>query len=81
MMHQHSSKSLVRPINAQAGDLLKVSDFVNNGTVDGSWQTGTAAYEKRGVEAFVPKWNPDNCIQCNKCAYVLPSRSYPSVCS
>jgi pyruvate-ferredoxin/flavodoxin oxidoreductase len=65
-------KELVRPINGQAGDLLKVSDFVNNGTVDGSWETGTAAYEKRGVEAFVPKWNKDNCIQCNKCAYVCP---------
>ncbi len=65
-------KELVRPINAQAGDLLKVSDFVKNGTVDGSWEVGTAAYEKRGVEAFVPKWNADNCIQCNKCAYVCP---------
>ena len=65
-------KELVRPINAQAGDLLKVSDFVNHGTVDGSWQVGTAAYEKRGVEAFVPVWNPENCIQCNKCSYVCP---------
>jgi pyruvate-ferredoxin/flavodoxin oxidoreductase len=65
-------KELVRPINAQAGDLLKVSDFVNHGTVDGTWQTGTSAYEKRGVEAFVPQWNADNCIQCNKCAYVCP---------
>jgi len=65
-------KELVRPINAQAGDLLKVSDFTKHGTVDGTWQSGTAAYEKRGVEAFVPAWNPDNCIQCNKCAYVCP---------
>jgi pyruvate-ferredoxin/flavodoxin oxidoreductase len=65
-------KELVRPMNAQAGDLLKVSDFVNNGTVDGSWETGTAAYEKRGVEAFCPTWNSANCIQCNKCAYVCP---------
>lgn len=52
-------KELVRPINAQAGDLLKVSDFVNNNTVDGTWENGTAAYEKRGVEAFVPVWNPE----------------------
>ena len=65
-------KELVRPINAQAGDLLKVSDFIKHDTVDGSWQVGTAAYEKRGVEAFVPQWNADNCIQCNKCAYVCP---------
>ena len=65
-------KELVRPINAQAGDLLKVSDFVNHDTVDGTWQNGTAAYEKRGVEAFVPEWNSENCIQCNKCAYVCP---------
>ncbi|MDD6896742.1 MAG: pyruvate:ferredoxin (flavodoxin) oxidoreductase [Bacteroidales bacterium] len=65
-------KELVRPIQAQAGDLLKVSDFVKHDTVDGSWQNGTSAYEKRGVEAFVPQWNADNCIQCNKCAFVCP---------
>ena len=65
-------KELVRPINAQAGDLLKVSDFVKHGTVDGTWQNGTAAYEKRGVEAFVPVWNSENCIQCNKCSYCCP---------
>ncbi len=65
-------KELVRPINAQAGDLLKVSDFVKHDTVDGTWQNGTSAFEKRGVEAFVPEWNSDNCIQCNKCAYVCP---------
>ena len=65
-------KELVRPMNAQAGDLLKVSDFVKHNTVDGSWMVGTAAYEKRGVEAFVPVWNKDNCIQCNQCAYICP---------
>ena len=65
-------KELVRPINAQAGDLLKVSDFVKHNTVDGTWQNGTAAYEKRGVEAFVPVWNVENCIQCNKCSFVCP---------
>ena len=65
-------KELVRPINAQAGDLLKVSDFVKFDTVDGTWQNGTAAYEKRGVEAFVPVWNVENCIQCNKCSFVCP---------
>ena len=65
-------KELVRPINAQAGDLLKVSDFVKNDTVDGTWKNGTAAYEKRGVEAMVPVWNSENCIQCNKCSFVCP---------
>ena len=61
---------LVRPINAQDGDLLKVSDF--KGIEDGTWHQGTAAYEKRGVAAFVPEWLEENCIQCNKCAYVCP---------
>ena len=65
-------KELVRPINAQAGDLLKVSDFVKFDTVDGTWMNGTAAYEKRGVETFVPVWNVENCIQCNKCSFVCP---------
>ena len=61
---------IVRPINAQDGDLLKVSDFAN--IPDGTWHNGTAAYEKRGVAAFVPEWKEENCIQCNKCAYVCP---------
>ena len=61
---------LVRPINAQDGDLLKVSDF--KGIEDGTWQQATARYEKRGVATFVPEWIADNCIQCNKCAYVCP---------
>ena len=65
-------KELVRPINAQMGGDLKVSDFVKFDTVDGTWQNGTAAYEKRGVEAFVPVWNVENCIQCNKCSFVCP---------
>ncbi|MBD5315663.1 MAG: pyruvate:ferredoxin (flavodoxin) oxidoreductase [Bacteroides sp.] len=61
---------IVRPINAQNGDHLKVSDF--KGIEDGTWHQGTAAYEKRGVAAFVPEWDLENCIQCNKCAYVCP---------
>ena len=65
-------KEVVRPINAQAGDLLPVSAFAKFGTIDGSWEVGTAAYEKRGVEAFVPVWNIENCIQCNQCAYICP---------
>ena len=61
---------VVRPINAQDGDLLKVSAF--KGIEDGTWAQGTAKYEKRGVAAFVPEWISENCIQCNKCAYVCP---------
>ncbi len=61
---------VVRPINAQDGDLLKVSAF--KGIEDGTWHQGTAKYEKRGVAAFVPVWNEANCIQCNQCAYVCP---------
>ncbi len=64
---------LVRPINAQNGDLLPVSAF--KVSEDGTWQQGTAAYEKRGVAAFVPTWNAENCIQCNKCAFVCPHAS------
>ncbi len=61
---------LVRPINAQNGDLLPVSAFKVSD--DGTWKQGTAAYEKRGVATFVPVWKEENCIQCNKCAYVCP---------
>ncbi len=62
--------NVVRPINAQNGDLLPVSAF--KGREDGTWDAGTAAYEKRGVGAFVPVWKAENCIQCNKCALVCP---------
>lgn len=61
---------VVRPINAQNGDLLKVSAF--KGIEDGTWHQGIAKYEKRGVATFVPTWNSANCIQCNKCAFVCP---------
>ncbi|MCM1311606.1 MAG: pyruvate:ferredoxin (flavodoxin) oxidoreductase [Bacteroides sp.] len=62
--------NLVRPINAQNGDLLPVSAY--KGYEDGTWEQGTAAFEKRGVAAFVPTWDAENCIQCNKCAFVCP---------
>jgi pyruvate-ferredoxin/flavodoxin oxidoreductase len=64
---------IVRPVNAQDGDLLPVSAF--RSSEDGSWMQGTAQYEKRGVATFVPQWNKDNCIQCNQCAYVCPHAS------
>ena len=62
--------NLMRPINAQNGDLLPVSAY--KGIEDGTWAQGTAAYEKRGVAGFVPVWDAEKCIQCNKCAYVCP---------
>ena len=58
------------PINALKGDNLPVSAF--NGREDGTWDNGTAAYEKRGIAVNVPEWEVDNCIQCNQCSYVCP---------
>ena len=66
-------ENVVHVINAQDGDLLPVSTFA--GREDGSWQQGTARYEKRGVASHVPVWESANCIQCNKCAYVCPHAS------
>ena len=63
-------KKIVDPINALKGDLLPVSAF--NGREDGTWDNGTAAYEKRGIAVDVPEWKIGNCIQCNQCAYVCP---------
>ncbi len=57
-------------VNAQEGNNLPVSAFKDY--VDGTTPSGTAAYEKRGIAVDVPVWNPENCIQCNRCAYVCP---------
>ncbi len=59
---------VVRPILAQEGDKLPVSAFTPDGTVP----SGTTKYEKRGIAVNVPKWIPENCIQCNQCSYVCP---------
>ncbi|MDR3296803.1 MAG: pyruvate:ferredoxin (flavodoxin) oxidoreductase [Prevotellaceae bacterium] len=61
---------VVHPVNAQKGDDLPVSAF--SGREDGTWDQGTAAFEKRGVASHVPVWTAENCIQCNQCAYVCP---------
>ncbi len=63
-------RKVVRPVNAQRGYDLPVSVF--SGREDGTWDSGTTAYEKRGVAVSVPVWNAENCIQCNQCAYVCP---------
>ncbi len=57
-------------VSAQEGNTLPVSAF--NDYVDGTTPSGSSAYEKRGIAVNVPVWNPDNCIQCNFCAYVCP---------
>ena len=61
---------ILRPMNAQEGDGLPVSRF--NGIEDGTFPAGTAAYEKRGIAINVPKWQIENCIQCNQCAFICP---------
>ena len=63
-------RNIVDKINALKGDDLPVSAF--NGREDGTWDNGTAAYEKRGIAVNVPEWLVDNCIQCNQCSYVCP---------
>ena len=63
-------RNIVDPINALKGDQLPVSAF--NGREDGTWDNGTAAWEKRGIAVNVPEWKIENCIQCNQCAYVCP---------
>jgi len=63
-------KNIVDVINAQKGDRLPVSTF--NGIEDGTFISGTTAFEKRGIAVDVPQWIPENCIQCNQCSYVCP---------
>ena len=57
-------------VNAQEGNSLPVSAF--KAYVDGTTPSGAAAYEKRGIAVDIPVWNPENCIQCNRCSYVCP---------
>jgi len=61
---------ILEPMNAQKGDLLPVSAF--KGREDGTFPQGTSAFEKRGIAVDTPMWIPENCIQCNQCAYVCP---------
>ena len=63
-------KDILEPVGRMDGDSLPVSVFVPH--VDGQFELGAAAYEKRGVAVSVPMWDPDKCIQCNTCAYVCP---------
>ena len=63
-------KNIQVKVNAQEGNSLPVSAFTEY--VDGSTPSGSAAYEKRGIAVDIPVWKPENCIQCNRCAYVCP---------
>ena len=63
-------KNIQAKVNAQEGNTLPVSAF--NDYVDGSTPSGSSAYEKRGIAVDIPVWKPENCIQCNRCAYVCP---------
>ena len=61
-------KDIMEPVNKMDGDSLPVSAFVGN--IDGQWETGASAYEKRGTAVTVPEWDAEKCIQCNQCAFV-----------
>ncbi len=63
-------KNILQPVDRMDGDSLPVSAFLPH--VNGEWELGAAAYEKRGVAVTVPEWNPATCIQCNQCAFVCP---------
>ena len=63
-------KDILEPVGKMDGDSLPVSAFVDH--VDGQFELGAAAYEKRGVAVSVPTWDSAKCIQCNQCAYVCP---------
>ena len=63
-------KNIQAKVNAQEGNTLPVSAFTEY--ADGSTPSGSSAYEKRGIAVDIPIWNPDNCIQCNRCSYVCP---------
>ena len=63
-------KNIQAKVNSQEGNTLPVSAFKDY--VDGSTPSGSSAYEKRGIAVDIPVWKPENCIQCNRCAYVCP---------
>ncbi len=63
-------RDIMEPMTAMKGDDLPVSAFV--GREDGTFPSGTSAYEKRGIAVNVPEWQPNECIQCNQCSYVCP---------
>ena len=63
-------KNIQSKVNSQEGNNLPVSAFVDY--ADGSTPSGSAEYEKRGIAVDIPVWKSENCVQCNRCAYVCP---------
>ncbi len=63
-------ESILDPVDRMDGDSLPVSAFVDH--VDGTFELGASAYEKRGVAVTVPTWDSSKCIQCNQCSFVCP---------
>ncbi|MBR2836639.1 MAG: pyruvate:ferredoxin (flavodoxin) oxidoreductase [Coriobacteriales bacterium] len=63
-------RTILEPVDRMDGDRLPVSAFMDH--VDGQFELGASAYEKRGVAVTVPEWDAEKCIQCNSCAYVCP---------
>ncbi|SHM76747.1 pyruvate-ferredoxin/flavodoxin oxidoreductase [Ruminococcus flavefaciens] len=61
---------IMNPVGKMLGDTLPVSAFTDH--VDGTFEQGASAYEKRGVAVMVPEWNQDTCAKCNKCSFVCP---------
>ena len=70
-------KNILFPVDKMDGDSLPVSTFVDH--VDGQFELGAAAYEKRGVAVAVPEWDSKKCIQCGNCAYVCPHATIRTV--
>ena len=63
-------EGIMNPVGKMLGDTLPVSAFSDH--VDGTFEQGASAYEKRGVAVMVPEWNQDTCAKCNKCSFVCP---------
>ena len=67
------AKNVLQPMNRMEGDKLPVSAF--NKHVDGTFPSGSSAFEKRGIAINIPEWQIEHCIQCNQCAFVCPHAS------
>ena len=75
--HTDYLNDILVPTNTLTGDAVPVSTFLS--TVNGMIPSGTAAYEKRGIAADLPKWDFTKCMQCNWCFLCMPARRNPSV--
>ena len=71
-------RDVMEPISRMDGDSLPVSAF--EGNVNGEWEQGASAYEKRGTAVMVPEWNAEKCIQCNQCAFVCSHATIRPFC-